>query len=77
MTPQERGLYVAMRGRSALMACNHYQLADEVVEIVGGEQEMTINEVSHAVQEARLRAIAGHEADKAVYFQSPSLQLMN
>ena len=66
MTAQERGLYMALQGRSALMACNHYQLADEVMDVVGDENEMTINEVSSAVQDARLRAIARLETEHVV-----------
>ena len=63
---QERGLYMSLRGRSALMACNHYQLADDIVGMVGGETEMTIHEVSHAVQDARKRTIEKLEKELQV-----------
>jgi len=59
MTPHERGLYHGMEGSrtDALMACNHHQLADAILDMVGTGDEMSIEEVSRAVQDRRLEQI--------------------
>ena len=67
MSATERGLYETLRAhpREALMACNHHQLADGILNMVGENQEMTINEVASLVQVKRQRAIANYVANLA------------
>jgi SNF2 family DNA or RNA helicase len=60
LSVEERGLYIGMNDltRSSLMACNHHQLADDILDIVGDGKEMSVEEVAAMVQKSRLTNIA-------------------
>lgn len=58
---QERGLYLTLEDKDALMACNHHHLADGILDLVSDHQEMNIQQVSDAVQNGRIRKIQSLE----------------
>ena len=70
MTPQEQGVYHTLHGKDRLMACNHHQLAQEVLNMVGDGKEMTIEEVSAAIQDSRMKRITTLERHLATLEKS-------
>jgi SNF2 family DNA or RNA helicase len=62
MSAAERALYQTISGsQDTLMACNHYHLAQEVLEMAGDQTDLSLEEVAAKVQQSRLTAIENSE----------------